>query len=157
MEEKRIIEAALFMSSKPLTAMELGKLVGIAAPGFVANIVTELTQEYESRGSAIVIASDEGKYSMKVSGDYIGKVKDFAGQTEISKHALRTLAYIAKFEGMKKSKLANTLGSTIYQDVAELHGKGFISQQKAGRTKALFTTQKFKDYFAAGGVKEAEG
>ena len=31
-EAQRVIEAALFMSSRPLSLPELGKLIGVAAP-----------------------------------------------------------------------------------------------------------------------------
>ncbi|MEM4633602.1 MAG: SMC-Scp complex subunit ScpB [Candidatus Anstonellaceae archaeon] len=147
-EAERIIEAALFMSSKPLAAAELGKLIGVAAPGYVHQRIDSVKARYESCGSSIEIAFEDGKYYMRLKKEYLNYVKDFAQQAEISKHALRTLAYISKNEGIKKSVLASKLGSAIYQDVAELAEKGFIVQKKDGRTKALHTTAKFKLYFS---------
>lgn len=146
-QAERIIEAALFMSSKPLAIAELGKLLGVAAPGFVTQRLDALRAKYESSGSSIEIALEEGKYYMRLRAAYVNAVKDFAQQGEISRHALRTLAYISKNEGMKKSLLADRLGSTIYQDIAELVEKGFVTQKKSGRTKSLTTTPKFKAYF----------
>ncbi len=148
-QAERIIEAALFMSSKPLSVAELGKLIGVAAPGFVSQRLDALQKRYGSAGSSIEIALEEGKYYMRLRADYVGFVKDFAQQGEISRHALRTLAYISKSEGVKKSLLADRLGSTIYQDIAELVEKGFVTQKKSGRTKALSTTPKFKAYFGS--------
>ena len=148
-EAEKIIEAALFMSSKPLTVAELGKLIGVAAPGFVSQRLDALKGRYDSAGSAIEIAAEEGKHYMRLRQQYLGAVKQFASEGEISRHALRTLAYISKNEGMRKSLLADKLGSTIYQDVAELVEKGFLLQKKSGRSSTLATTPKFKSYFGS--------
>lgn len=146
-EAKRIIEAALFMSSRPLSPSELGKLIGVAAPGFVSQKVREVQDAYNSAGSAIEIVDEDGKFYMRVRQQYVPYVKSFASAAEISPHALKTLAYIAKNEGITKRQLFNKLGSRIYSDVGELIEKGFVSAKKAGRTHALYTTPKFKSYF----------
>ena len=146
-EAEKVIEAALFMSSKPLAVADLGKLIGIAAPGYVSQRLENLRKRYDDAGSAIEIAFEENKYYMRLRLTYVNAVKEFAQQGEISRHALRTLAYISKSEGVKKSLLADRLGSTIYQDIAELVEKGFVHQKKQGRTKTLHTTPKFKMYF----------
>ena len=146
-QAERIIEAALFMSSKPLGVSELGKLIGVAASGFVSQRLDALRVKYDTAGSAIEIALEEGKYYMRLRADYVNFVKDFAQQGEISRHALRTLAYISKNEGITKRQLFARLGGGIYEDIAELVEKGFVSQKKSGRTKALSTTPKFKAYF----------
>jgi len=146
-EAMRIIEAALFMSSRPVGAPELGKLIGVAAPGFVADRIEALRGMYEAAGSAVEIALEDGKYYMRLRPKYVQFVKDFAQTGEISRHALRTLAYVSKNDGMKKSELCKRLGSSIYQDVAELVSKGFLSQKKSGRSTLLSTTPKFKEYF----------
>ena len=157
-EAEKIIEAALFMSSKPLAVGELGKLIGIAAPGYVSQRLDALAKRYDDADSAVEIAYEENKYYMRLRLTYVNAVKEFAQQGEISRHALRTLAYISKSEGVKKSLLADRLGSTIYQDIAELVEKGFVHQKKQGRTKTLHTTPKFKMYFGgqAPSVKEPE-
>lgn len=157
-EAEKIIEAALFMSSKPLAVSELGKLIGVAAPGYVSQRLDTLRKRYDDAGSAVEIAFEENKYYMRLRLTYVNAVKEFAQQGEISRHALRTLAYISKTEGMKKSLLADRLGSTIYQDIAELVEKGFVHQKKNGRTKTLHTTPKFKMYFGGQtpSVKEPE-
>jgi segregation and condensation protein B len=155
-EAENIIEAALFMSSKPLGAPELGRLIGVAAPGYVAERLDAIKKRYDDAGSAIEIAYEEGKYYMRLRKKYAEAVKEFAQQGEISRHALRTLSYIFRFDGIKKSELAEKLGSAIYKDVAELVEKGFIAQKKCGRTKTLHTTPKFKMYFGEQGNDESQ-
>ena len=146
-ESERIIEAALFMSSRPLTLQELGKLIGVAAPGFVEQRLKSLQEDYDTIGSAIEITEEGGKYYMRLRQQYVNFVKEFAQAAEISRHALRTLAYIAKNDGITKHQLFLKLGGGIYEDVAELVEKGFVAQKKSGRTKSVSTTAKFKAYF----------
>jgi segregation and condensation protein B len=146
-QAEKIIEAALFMSSKPLAVAELGKLIGVAAPGFVSQRLDTLRAKYDSSGSAIEIALEDGKYYMRLRQEYVNYVKDFAQAAEISKHALRTLAYVAKNDGITKRQLFLKLGGGIYDDIGELAEKGFVTQKKSGRTKAVSTTPKFKAYF----------
>jgi segregation and condensation protein B len=146
-EIDKVIEAALFMASRPLSIDEIGKLIGVAAPGFVTQRVKALSESYSSRQSALEIVEEEGKFHMRVRSQFMEAVKPLAQAAEISRHALRTLAYISKNEGMKKSDLCEKLGSGIYDDVHELREKGFVHQKKSGRSTLLSTTQKFREYF----------
>ncbi len=143
-----VLEAALFMSGQPIGAADLAKLVGIAALGHVNELLSKLSESYARAGSALEVVQEEnGKWVMRVRASYAGSVRNFAGEAEITKHALRTLAYISKNEGIKKRDLFMRLGSTIYEDVAELLEKGFVSATPAGRTVSLKTTAKFRQYF----------
>ncbi|MBS3067397.1 SMC-Scp complex subunit ScpB [Candidatus Micrarchaeota archaeon] len=148
LEEKRLVEAALFISGRALNLGELRTLTGIAALGYLQGKVSELQKEYLDRASALEIIEENGKYEMRVRNDYLPKVKQFAQEMEISKNALRTLAYISKHDGMLKSELAKRIGPQIYQDVQELVENEFITTKKAGRTAKLFVTEKFKRHFS---------
>ena len=57
-EAQHIIEAALFMSSRPLSLQELGKLIGVAAPGFVSQRVRAVQDAYNGKGGAVEIAEE---------------------------------------------------------------------------------------------------
>ena len=146
-KHKQTIEAALFMSARPLQKAELAKLVGTGSLGLVDTIIAELASDYSSRASAMEIVSEGGHFSIRLLPEFSATTKQFAKETEISKHAIKTLAIISKNEGMTKRKLFSMLGGQIYADCAELEENGFISHKKAGRTTSLHTTPKFKDYF----------
>lgn len=148
LDEKRLIEAALFISGRELSLEELRRLTGVGALGYLQGLVEQLQKEYAERGSSLEIVQMDGKYSMRVRNEYLTPVRQFAQDTEISKNALRTLAYVAKHDGMLKSELAKRIGSQIYQDVQELVSEGFVKPQKAGRSSKLFLTEKFKKYFS---------
>jgi len=148
LDPKRIIEAALFMSSKPLEISDLARISGIGAIGFVESQIKQLQEEYNKSGSALQIVCEEGKYLMRVRSDYERKVSDLAKEAEISRGALKTLALIAKNDGIKQSKVVEMVGTTVYDHVKELVEKEFITAEKQGRTKMLRTTKRFKEYFS---------
>jgi segregation and condensation protein B len=146
-EEKRLIEAALFLSSRPMALKEFRTLTGIGAIGYLQSVLQELTNEYDKCGSAIEIVDVDGSYVMRVRNQYIERVKQFAQDSEISKPGLRTLAYISRHDGILKSELVRHIGTQAYEDVMELTENGFVKQQKAGRSSKLLLTEKFKKYF----------
>ena len=81
-EAQHIIEAALFMSSRPLSIQELGKLIGVAAPGFVSQRVravqdsrTAILKEAEIFGARVVDSSVEG-FALEATGD-VEKLDEF--------------------------------------------------------------------------------
>ena len=148
LDAKSIIEAALFMSTSPVTVRALSKLAGVNSWKIVQDKLKELQLEYEQRGSAIVISFEDGGYIMRLKPEYERKVSGLAKEAELSRGALKTLAVIAKNDVMKQSKLVKMIGSSVYDHVKELVEKEFITAEKQGRTKVLKTTKKFKDYFS---------
>ncbi|MCI0503750.1 SMC-Scp complex subunit ScpB [Candidatus Micrarchaeota archaeon] len=146
-EEKKLIEAALFMSSRAMSLEEFRTLTGIGALGYIQNVLAELKKDYDERESAVEISESDGKFSMRVRAGLISRVKQFAQDTEISKSALRTLAYLSKHDGMLKSELVRKVGTQAYADVKELVDAGFLKSHKSGRSSKLTLTEKFKVYF----------
>jgi len=145
---RRHIEAALFMSSRPMALEELAKIAGVAAHGFVETELKELQREYSERGSAIELAFEDNKYYLRVRSEYADKAGSLAKMPDISRASLKVLAFISKNDGMEQSKLVKMLGSGVYDHMKELLEKGFVTRVKKGRTMALHTTPKFSEYFA---------
>jgi len=145
---RRYIEAALFMSSRPMGVDELAQIAGVSAPGFVEKELQELQREYSENGSALEIAFENNHYLMRVRSEFADRTSILAKEADISRGALRVLALVSKNEGLEQSKLVKTLGSSVYDHVHELLEKDFIVRSKKGRTMALRTTPKFKEYFA---------
>jgi segregation and condensation protein B len=147
LEAKSIIEAALFMSTSPMTVRTLSKISGLNSWKLVQDKLKELQNEYEQRGSSIVISFEDGGYIMRLKPEYERKVSGLAKEAELSRGAIKTLAVIAKNDGMPQSKLSKMIGSSVYDHVKELVEEDFITAEKKGRTKLLRTTKKFKEYF----------
>ncbi|MDD5340199.1 MAG: SMC-Scp complex subunit ScpB [Candidatus ainarchaeum sp.] len=146
-EEKKLIEAALFISGRSMTLEEIRTLTGIGALGYLQSVIEELKSDYEARNSGLEISGADGKYEMRVRAEMAGRVKQFAQEAEISKSALRTLAYLSKHDGILKSQLVKRIGTKVYGDVQELVESGFVKSQKAGRSSKLTLTEKFRKYF----------
>lgn len=147
-EPSLVLEAALFMAGQGLDNSSLGKVIGVASVSQVQKMMEGLCSKYSKTESAIEIVQDvDKKWHMRVRGNYAPAVRQFAGEAEISKHALRTLAYISKNNGVTKRNLFKRLGGTIYEDIAELEKKGFVETVPLGRTKKVLLTSKFKQYF----------
>lgn len=146
-EHMRIAEAALFVSGRAMGVDELAKVLGLATPGYVKKVMDSLVQEYSQSQSALTVVNIGDKYALAVKDTYAGKVSDLAGAPEISKGALRILAFISKNEPVIQSSIVKAFGSSTYDYMKELRDKEFVTAQKKGRSKRVETTQKFKEYF----------
>ncbi|MGC8547565.1 MAG: SMC-Scp complex subunit ScpB [Candidatus Micrarchaeia archaeon] len=149
---KNMIEAALFMSSRALSSEELAKIIGLGAIGQVEDYVKELINKYNSTDTALEIINIGGKYMLTVKERYASKVSSLASGPDISRGALRLLAYISKNNGILQSELVKAFGESTYDHVKELVEKEFIMQKKQGRSKKLFLTSKFAEYFSTQGT-----
>jgi segregation and condensation protein B len=145
-EERNVIEAILFMSSKPLTVYEISQISGIASLGYVKELLENLKQKFASNDSAIEILNFGDSWQMSVKQQYLDKVRTIT-KSELSKGATRVLAYIYQNQPVLQSEIVKILGDSVYEYVKELIKKEFVEATKKGRTKELKTTQKFKQYF----------
>ncbi|MCL5433651.1 MAG: SMC-Scp complex subunit ScpB [Candidatus Marsarchaeota archaeon] len=144
---KKIIEAALFVSGRALSLNNIADIVGIASIGSVEQIINELIDDYNKHDSSLIISKLGNNYVMTVKENYLKYVSSIAGSPDISKGALRILAYVSKNEPIMQNIIIKSFGTSAYEYIKELLDKDFIKAAKAGRTKRLETTQKFTEYF----------
>lgn len=142
MNEKEILEAALFASGEPLSEEQLRSLVR----GNVRELLQQLMDEYNRRGSAIEIRELEGRFVMQVKPEYAGKVKSLAPK-ELRSPVLRTLAMIAYHQPLTVAELVYKRGAAAYEHVRELAESGLVLAAPQGRTRLLNTTPRFAEYF----------
>ncbi len=155
---KKVAEAALFVSGRALSLNEISGLLGVSSIGYVKKLLSELIDEYRKRDTSLIISELGDSYQMSIKDEYVKKVESLAGAPDISKGALRILAYIAKNEPIMQSQVVKGFGTTVYDYVKELVEKGFVSSVRLGRSKRLTTTNKFKEYFnlSEEGIKKIE-
>ncbi|MGC8587339.1 MAG: SMC-Scp complex subunit ScpB [Candidatus Micrarchaeia archaeon] len=144
---KKLIEAALFMSQNALSVEELANATGIVSPGHVDSLLKQLVDDYKSRDTSLEIVEIGGKYMFSLKEPYASRVSSLAQGPEISKGAMRLLAYISKNNNALQSELVKIFGESTYAYAKELEEKDFISAKRFGRSKKLSTTLKFKEYF----------
>jgi segregation and condensation protein B len=146
-EYKRLIEAALFVSGKAMSQEELAGVLGIASVGAAGKLADKLVEDYKTHSTALSVVKIGGKYSMMVKEHYASKVGALSGPPDISRGALRILAYISKNEPVMQSSIVKAFGDSSYVYIRELTEKEFITGKRSGRTKRLDTTPKFLEYF----------
>ncbi len=144
---KKLIEAALFMSPSAMSLNEISSATGIASPGMIERLLNELMSDYESRDTSLKVMSISGKYMLSLKDPYISRVSSLAKGPDVSRGALRVLAYISKNEGVLQSDLVKYFGSSTYDYMKELAEKEFVESHKYKRTKKIETTPKFNEYF----------
>ncbi len=146
-DNKKLIEAALFMSQTALGVNELMSSTGIMSPGIVERLAKQLVEDYKASNSAMQVLELNGKYMFSLKEPYASKVSGLASGPDISRGALRILAYISKNDGVLQSSIVKLFGESTYAYMKELVDSEFIDAKKKGRTKEIHTTQKFKEYF----------
>jgi len=146
MAEKALIEAALFVSDKPLTVEKLAAMVKMDAEE-VKTYLIRLQTDYrvEDRGFELV-ETPEG-YELRVKREYRDRVARLAPFADLSEGMMRTLAIIAAKQPVKQSLIVKYQGNKSYAYIANLETKGLIKCEKFSRTKICSTTPEFEKYF----------
>lgn len=145
MDEKTLLEAALFSAGKPVSEAQLKTLINHSVT-YINTLVDKLAEEYRERGSAIEVVKLEGKFSMQLKADYAKRVLGLS-PGELRAPTLRTLSVIAYYQPLQQSDLVNIRGQSAYEHVAMLLEKGLVQKKPVGRSFELTTTDAFCDYF----------
>ncbi|MCD6227164.1 SMC-Scp complex subunit ScpB [Candidatus Micrarchaeota archaeon] len=146
MDKLAVLESVLFMSPKPVSMRIIMKSVDVHNSNKIKKMIDKLNKMYEDRGSAVRVFEVNNKYILNILPQYADYVTRFTTETELTKSEMKVLAYIAKNNGILKSKLIKRIG-VVYDKVKSLEEKGFIKEVPDGRSSKLFLTKKFKDYF----------
>lgn len=141
---KKLIEAALFMASRPMSTEDLSKITGFPADK-VEKRLEELRKEYEGKGIE-VIRNPEG-WGMRVKTDLLPKVAHLTPYSDLRDGHKRTLALVAYREPIKQSEVVRIQGNKAYAYIKLLTKKGLIKSEKEGRTRILMLTKEFERYF----------
>ena len=144
-DEKKILEAALFMASEPMSLEELGKIVGIGSVGYLKKYLDELIEDYQNRGVEIV--EKNGGWLMQVKAEYSSKVSNLTPYADLSDGCKRTLALVVYKEPVKQAEIIKLQGNKAYAYIKALEKRGLIKSEKIGRNKILKLTKEFENYF----------
>jgi segregation and condensation protein B len=142
-DEKKRIEAVLFVSERALSLRELAKLSGVKEKR-AKRTIDSLNREYERH--AFEITETDGRYVLQLRDEFYPFVKGFV-EPELGDKLLQTLAIIASNEPIKQSTLREFVGERAYDDVKELCKRGFVRYKREGSTKILRTTSEFRKRF----------
>ncbi len=147
MEKEKIMEAALFMSPKPLSVEELNNIAKVNSRIETLALIRELMHFYNNRKSALEIVELPVGYQMRVKEEYEDEVQQFAQNSMFSRGVMKTLAFIAYKQPISQSTVVQYRNNKAYDHLKLLLDEGFIKKEPKGRTFVLTTTSKFIEYF----------
>ncbi|MCX6803367.1 MAG: SMC-Scp complex subunit ScpB [Candidatus Diapherotrites archaeon] len=147
MEKEKIIEAALFMSPKPLTLEELNLIAKVNSRIETLAMMKDLMNFYNSRKSALEVVELPVGYQMRVKEEYEDEVAQFAQNSMFNRGVMKTLALIAYKQPVVQSSVVKLRNNKAYDHLKLLLDEGFIRKEPRGRSFVLTTTTKFIEYF----------
>jgi segregation and condensation protein B len=145
MEHKNVLEAALFISSQPLTLDRLAKISGINSLGHLKELLESLQKDFEGRG--LELANTPEGWVMQVRPALLPRVAHLTPYSDLAEGPKRTLALITLKEPVKQSVIIKMQGNKAYSYIKDLIKRGLIVPEKEGHTKILKLTMEFERYF----------
>ena len=146
MNKKALLEAALFVSDKPLTLENLSSIVG-SSEEEVKSLIEELKKDLENKNRGIELAETPEGFELRLKSEYRNAVAGLAPLSDLGDGMMRTLGIIAVKQPIKQSIIVKYQGNKTYGYIVNLEQKGLIRTEKAGRTKLCFITPEFEKYF----------
>lgn len=157
MREKRLLEAAIFLSQDPVRPEELSEKFGIPVDR-VEELLEELLKEYSDRG--IVLRRVAGGYRFFTASDLSQDLKEFVEDrpVKLSRYLLEVLAVIAYNQPITKKEIAMIRGQNPDGALKSLLEKGLIEvagrAPTPGRPKLYRTTESFLYHFGLNSLSE---
>ncbi len=146
MDKKAFVEAALFVSDKPLSLERLCAIVGIEQEE-VKQILEQIQIECEQGDRGFELLETPEGFEFRVKSDYRERVARLAPFADLSDGMMRALAIVALKQPVKQSMIVKYQGNKAYGYIEQLEVKGLVKTEKAGRTKLVTTTPDFEKYF----------
>ena len=143
-----MIEAALYVTGKPLDISVLGSILNLRSEEKIRRLAGALKEKYAHDSGALeVLELSDGRYVMQLKPEYSKSVKRLATRQLLTPGPLKTLSYIALRQPVVQSHVVKVRGNLAYGHVKQLQEMGLVSEEKLGRSKILRTTPSFCDYF----------
>jgi len=146
-DKKALIEAALFISSDPITLNTLSRITGLTSNKELKTLLEEIKQEHELDTKGIELAITQEGYQFKVKDNFINQVSSLTPHSDLTGGMLRTLGLVAVRQPMSQSQIVKIQGNKAYGYIKKLEKKGLVLSERVSRTKVLRTTNEFERYF----------
>ena len=147
-DDKRLVEAALYISGRPLSIHEIQDATQLPTLKRIREILNELVAEYKARGGALVLVQlPRQRFVLQLDPNLSERVATLAPHGLLSLGELKTLLYIALKQPILQSQVVEYRGSHSYKHIRQLEALGFIETKPQGRSKELVTSPMFADYF----------
>lgn len=148
MEDRSIVEAALFAADRPLTLDELREILRTSSETYVRKLLDEIIADYKKRAGPLVLAETSNTFSLRLREEYMKRLEGVVPKIKLSRGAVKTLAVIAYKQPVYQARLADLRGGRVYDHIKQLAAFGLIESKPFGRTRVLRTSRRFAGYFA---------
>ena len=146
---KRVIEALLFVSQKPLKAEDIRDALDGMEAEEIKKAIEELREEYKKEERSFDIAELAGGYQIVTKPEFapwIGKLFK-REESRLTGPSLETLAIIAWKNPANQSNVIKIRGNKAYGHIKYLEDAGLIGSKPKGKSRELKLTDKFYEYF----------
>jgi len=152
---KAAIEALLFVSGNPLSPDRLKAIFAEEATAeLIETQVRALQQEYQDRGSGIMLAEVAGGYQLATRPEQFGWIRKFKAvkvSSKLSKPALETLAIVAYKQPITRTEVEALRGVNIGGLIRNLMERRLVKivgkKDVPGKPLMYGTTPEFLQYF----------
>jgi segregation and condensation protein B len=159
-ESKRIIEALLFVSDKPVSIDAVKDVLKDIEPTAVRAIMEELNGEYASSGRSFSIKEIAGGFQMLTDPVYSKWIAALykRGPDRLTGPSLETLAIIAYKQPLTRGDIEAIRGVSVDGVIHTLEERGFIRTKgrldAPGRPILYCTTSEFLQHFGLRSLEE---
>ncbi|MBN1858338.1 SMC-Scp complex subunit ScpB [Candidatus Bipolaricaulota bacterium] len=153
MQDKALLEAALFLSPEPLTYRALAKLLDASQP-YVRALLEEMQADLAAAERGLELQIDPTRAAFQVKRAHVDRVAHLAPQQDIQRSVLRTLAVVAYNQPVTQADVVKVRGNKAYAHIQELLERGLIRGEQQGRTSLLEVTDEFLRYFGLSSREE---
>lgn len=156
---KKIIEALLFISEKPLTADDFQRALDGMAEDEIRKTIEELRQEYLEHERSFGIAELAGGYQIVTNPEFAPWINKLfkRDETRLSVPALETLAIIAYKQPLTRNEIERIRGVNVDGVLKTLLDKSLIKirgrKDAPGRPITYGTTDEFLKRFGLKGLE----
>jgi len=160
-EAKKILEALLFASEKPITIEQMKEVLEEVDAKDIKTALLELKSEYENLGRSFKVYEVAGGYQMvtePVFAEYLKKFYRVKSKDKLSKPALETLAIVAYRQPITKAEIEDIRGVNVDGVIKTLSDRSLIKvsgrKDAPGRPILYGTTKEFLDRFGLSSLNE---
>ncbi len=151
----KLLEAALFASSRPISSEELAALDTDASPAALQGALDDLREHYNIEGHGVELMELGGGWQILTRAEYteaIERAQLAARPQRLSAAALETLAIIAYRQPISRAEIEEIRGVMVGGVLKSLHERGLIDVvgrgEGLGRPLMYGTTPVFLEHFA---------
>jgi segregation and condensation protein B len=158
---KRVLEALLFSSDRPIHARQLAEAAGAADGHEARSILKEMQAEYDEQGRAFAIEEVAGGFQLLSRPEfapYIGRLHESQQQESLSKAALETLAIVAYRQPITRAAIEDIRGVQCGPVLRTLVDRRLLRvsgrSEELGRPLLYATTSQFLQVFGLSSLSE---